>query len=201
MSAGLALRIPLHYDFASTLCYVAHRVMQRMADDLAELELELVWSPLDLTLLTGWRRGDEIEGVRRANALRVAGDLGVEVRVPNRWIDSRRLNAIAWALEGPAEAAWRERVWSAIYDEGRDPRNPGEVARLGQDLDLDVEKLAQPRELEALDLRTRLAIEAGVSAVPTFMLGEWPIGGIQEPRTMRSLLGRYARRSRAATSV
>ncbi len=197
-----ALRVPLHYDFASTLCYVAHRVMQRMGDDLAQLELELVWSPLDLTLLTGWRRGDAIQGVRRANALRVAGDLGVEVRVPDRWIDSRLPNAIALALEGrPAEAAWRERVWSAVYDEGRDPGDPGEVARLGQDLDLDVEKLAQPREREALELRTRLAIEAGVSAVPTFMLGEWPIAGIQEPRTMRSLLGRYARRRRAATSA
>ena len=55
------LRVPVYYDFASTLCYVAWRVMARMADDLTEIGIELVWRPIDLARLTGWERGAVVE--------------------------------------------------------------------------------------------------------------------------------------------
>ena len=193
------LRVPLYYDFASTLCYVAHRVLERMKGDLHELGVELVWSPLDLTQLTGWNRGDAVEGKRRENALRVARELKVDLRMPDHWIDSRPLHAVGLALEGtPAEVTWRERVFSAVYEEGRPADEPAELERLGRDLALDAPALNTRRQREALEVRTLLAAEAGVTGVPTFMLGEWPIGGIQEESTMRSLLGRYVARQRAS---
>ena len=62
------LEILVHYDFASSLCYIAHRVMVRMADEIEELGLDLVWRPLDLTRLTGWRRGDPMHDPARQRA-------------------------------------------------------------------------------------------------------------------------------------
>ena len=119
--------------------------------------------------------------------------------MPNRWIDSRGVNAVAVALAGqPGEPAWRERVWTAIYEEGRDPGDQAELLRLTRDLDLDAGPLSGRRALEALEVRTLLAKESGVTGVPTFMLGEWPVGGIHGDATMRSLLGRYVRRAREA---
>lgn len=197
------LRVPVHYDFASSLCYVAHRVMERMRDELDALELDLAWSPLDLTQLSGWRRGEEVTGVRRSNALRVASELAVTVRMPARWMDSRRALAVSLALEGDRarEAAWRERVWSAVFEEGRALDDPGELERVARDLSLDVgPALASKRRLDELHTRTLLAIDAGVTAVPTFMLGGFPLGGIQTEDTMRSLLGRWASRQRTASA-
>lgn len=191
------LRIPVHYDFASSLSYVAHRVMQRMAGELEALEIELEWTPVDLTRIAGWRRGDAIEGVRRDNALRVARELEVPVRMPSRWMDSRAAMAAALALEGTErEPTWRERVWSAVFEEGRLLDEPGELERLGRELDLDVAPLSDRRRLEALEVRTLEALEAEVTGVPAFVLNGWPLGGIQTEATMRSIFARFAARKR-----
>ncbi|MCG8589071.1 MAG: DsbA family protein [Proteobacteria bacterium] len=189
------LCVPVYYDFASSLCYVAHRVLERMAPTLAELQLALQWTPLDLTRITGWRRGAHVEGPRRANALRVARELQVSVRMPTAWLDSRASGALALRLEGdPRAVTWRERVFSAAFEEGRDIGDPEEHARLLRELEL------EPGDAEsgarALDEATRSAVEAGVTGVPTFLLGEWPFGGIQTDDTMRHVLTRYARKAR-----
>ena len=195
-----SVRIPVYYDFASSLCYVAHRVMQRMADDLEELGVELDWSPLDLTRITGWRRGDPILGPRRDNALRVARELEVPLKMPGHWMDSRPVLATAIALEGRPEAVtWRERVWTAVYDEGRDLDEPDLLERMARDLDLEPTELGNPRALETLELRTLEARDSEVTGVPAFMFNGWPIAGIQEEQTMRSMLSRFASRMREET--
>jgi 2-hydroxychromene-2-carboxylate isomerase len=188
-------RVPVYYDFASSLCHVAHRVMERIQPEIAALGIALEWRPVDLTRMTGWRRGDPVVGVRRENALRVAKELEVPLTMPERWMDSRRAGAVAIGLRGlPAESAWREAVFARVYEEGREVDEPGELERLAASADLDLRELASPRALERLEVETLLAIEAQVTGVPTFMFGEWPLGGIQEEATMRSLFGRYARR-------
>ena len=186
-------RVVIHYDFASSLCYVAHRVMERMGPVLVELGLELRWRPLDLTMLSHWRRGDEMSDLARSNTARVARELDVPLRIPGRWMDSRAAMAVALRLGGSErEPTWRERVWSAVYDEGLDLDEERTAERLAQELDLDLDSLLDARALEAVEVETLLATEANVSGVPTFMLGEWPLGGIQDEQTMRSVFRRYA---------
>ena len=46
--------IRLYYDFASTLCYVAHRVLTEVEGRIAEAGVELEWCPLDLTMIVPW---------------------------------------------------------------------------------------------------------------------------------------------------
>jgi predicted DsbA family dithiol-disulfide isomerase len=140
-----------------------------------------------------------VEGYRRENGLRVARDLGVRVRVPTRWIDSRAANAVALALAGtPREPAWRERVFSAIHEEGRSLDEPGALDPLARDLGLDVHALTGRSGFEALEAESERARAEQVTGVPTFMLGKWPIGGIQEESVMISLLGRWAAKRRRA---
>lgn len=191
------LRARVYYDFASTICYVGLRVMERLADDLEALALDLEWTPVDLVGLTGWPRGARVAGVRRENALRVARELGVAVRMPASWMDSRRAGAVALALAGtPREPAWRERVFAGVYQEGRSLDEPGVLEGFARDLGLDLEPLARPAALEGLAELTREARASEVSGVPTFMLGPWPFGGIQSEPTMRSILSRWAARQR-----
>jgi 2-hydroxychromene-2-carboxylate isomerase len=188
--------VPVHYDFASTICYVAHCVMQRV--DLAEIGVELVWEPLDLGFMMGWKAGSPVEGPRRANALRVARELDVELHMPGAWLDSKPALAVALALQGtPQEAAWRERVWSSAYQEMRDPGDPDELERLCCDLGVEASPARDEAVLDRLARRTRAAAEDAVTGLPAFMLAGLPIGGIQEPGTMQRMLGRYAERQRA----
>ncbi|MGH9886432.1 MAG: hypothetical protein ACREBE_12935, partial [bacterium] len=71
------LRARMYYDFASTLCYVAHRVFAELQPELDALGIELDWCPLDLAELLGWRRGVAVDEARFANAERVAAEFGV----------------------------------------------------------------------------------------------------------------------------
>jgi len=185
------LVLPVHYDFSSTICFVAHRVLERMGEDLDALGVVLDWRPIDLVAITGWRRGIVVDGPRRENALRVAEDLGVELRMPAVWLDSRPAHAVALAVGGSArEAAWRERVWSAVFEEGRDIGAEGEVEWLAADLALDPSILGDIHDFGRLDTMTEAAREAEVIGVPTFHVG-FPLGGIQEPDTMRLLFQRW----------
>jgi predicted DsbA family dithiol-disulfide isomerase len=191
------LQVRVYYDFASTLCYVGYRVMARMQVELDALALDLTWTPLDLVGITGWPRGAAVDGPRRENALRVAQELGVAVKMPARWLDSRRAGAVALALAGtPREVAWRERVFSGVFEEGRPLDEPGALDDFARDLGLDLASVDVAAASEALGERTREARAAEVTSVPTFMLGRWPFGGIQEERTMRSLLTRWAEKQR-----
>ena len=193
----MSLRVPVHYDVASTLCYVAHRTLPRLAETLHELEIELVWQPLDLARLLGWRRGGPIEGHRRQNALAVAEEFGVALRMPSHWLVSRRAMAFGLAQRNPAVAAsWRERVFSAVFEEGRSIDRDDELARLARELGLTLDPAAIDAGLDELARLTEQARDAEVTGVPTFQLGAWPLGGIQSDETMRSILGRWADRQR-----
>jgi 2-hydroxychromene-2-carboxylate isomerase len=189
------LRVPLYYDFASTICYVAHRVLGRLEEPIAELGIELEWRPLDLSGIVRRPRGLPLPEAARANAERVARELGVPVRVPPRWLDSRPAAAAALAIDDAARGAtWRERIFTAAFEEGLDIGADAAVSGWLDALGFAVPSASMERGLADLDAETERAREAQISGVPTMMLGEWPIGGIQDERTTLHLLGRYARR-------
>jgi predicted DsbA family dithiol-disulfide isomerase len=199
------LKIPIHYDFASSLCYVTHRVIERVTPRFRGCDdtppVEFTWSPLDLAGLLNWKRGATVDASRMTNVERVVRELEVPTRVPETWLDSRKAMAAAISLSDPArEAAWRERVFTAIFEEGRSCDAAGEVESWGADLGLEFSDAALETGLEELERRTRAAADLMVTGVPTFMLAEWPMGGIQDDETMVSLIKRFARRRRERTA-
>jgi predicted DsbA family dithiol-disulfide isomerase len=195
--------VTVYYDFASSLCYVGHRVMGRLAPFLEELRCELCWVPVDLAGMMRWQRGAKVPPDRVMHVERVAEALRVPLRVPGRWLDSRDIAAAALVLASRdaasgehREASWRERAWTAIYEEGRGCTDRDALALMADDLEIELPSSELEEALEELDLRTGEAVDAMVTGVPTFMLGPWPFGGIQEDETMRSILQRFADRQR-----
>lgn len=189
------LAVPVYFDFASTLSYAAHRVLGRLAPRLADMGMRCVWRPIDLSRLTGWQRGAPLDASRRRFAAAVAESLAGPIRVPPVWLDSRRASEILLALEPDEDtaAAWRERVWSGIFEQAQDPGDEHVVACWARDLG--IEAIAQQAPRGALDPATDAARAVGVVAVPTLLLGTWPMAGIQEDRTMLALLTRFAARA------
>jgi predicted DsbA family dithiol-disulfide isomerase len=198
-----ALRVRVHYDFASSLCYVTHRVMERMRPTLDELGIALEWAALDLARLTGpYQPGVEIPELRRLNAVRVAAELGVPVHVPRVWSDSRPVNGAAYLAERAGRGAtWRERVFTLLFEEQRPAPDLDETVGLAAELGFSLSVRDVERAQQELEVKTELAREEGVSGVPTFMLGSWPFGGIQSEETMRHVLARYASKARSGELV
>jgi predicted DsbA family dithiol-disulfide isomerase len=197
--APAVLAVRVHYDFASSLCYVAHRVMQRMGGTLAEIGIALAWTPVDLGRLLGpYQAGAEVPAPRRENAQRVAAELGVALRVPRVWPDSSGVNAAAYAAERAGRGAtWRERVFTALFEESRLAPSDDEVLALAREIALPLAERDLARGRRELEVKTELAREEQVTGVPTFMLGTWPFGGIQSEDTMKRVLERFAQRTRA----
>ncbi len=191
------LEVPVHFDFASSICYVAYRATQRLEKHLRELEIALHWTPVDLTQITAVRRGATMKADAQANARRVAEELAVEVQLPESWIDSRMANATAIALEGSGnEAALLEKVFASHFEGGAALEDGEALAGLLAELGASLSPEQLDEALEELSQRTRQAQVDLVTGVPTFMLGSWAFGGIQSDETMRLVFERYASRAR-----
>ncbi|MDJ0787796.1 MAG: DsbA family protein [Myxococcota bacterium] len=191
------LRVPVHYDFASTLCHVAHHVMERMQPLLDRNGLELYWTPLDLSRIVGYRRGGAVPEARRAEMREIARQLDVDMDVPAVWHDSRALAAAAIAAEAAGrEVAFRHRGFVALFEEHRSLESDASVIELARDVGLELDGDALGAGRRELEERTLSAHRAEVSGVPTFMLGSWPFGGIQTEDTMARVLERFAQRAR-----
>lgn len=191
------LEVRVWYDFASTLCFVAHRHFQRLQPELDALDLALRWQPLDLAWLVGWRRGAAVPEERRENARRVADELDVRARVPRLWLDSRAVNAAAlWLGHGPRAESFRERVFSAVFEEGLPCDREGACERWLDELGIVAPEPELADARERLVEQTRGAALAQVTAVPTLMLDQFPFGGVQSEHTTLSMLRRWSHRKR-----
>jgi predicted DsbA family dithiol-disulfide isomerase len=194
LTAPLTVRV--YYDFASTLCYVAHRRLRALRPRIGDLGVELEFCPIELSRLLGYRPGAIVDESRRSNAARVAAELDVPVRVPRVWPDVRLLSAAAVLAEPTGRGpSWRERAFTAVFEEGIVAVDAETTLRLAREISLDLTEAALDEATETLAGACENAREEGVSGVPTFMLGRWPFAGIQSDDTMLAVLERFARKT------
>ncbi len=196
------LEVFVYYDFASSLSYVAHRVLARIDEPLAAERVDLRWKAIDLTGVGNFQRGRLLDPARRQSLLRVAAALDVKLAPPERWPDSRLAGEVAVLLDEridrghdpKLERKWREAAFAACYEQR------SEIADLLEDFGRRVpfplgaaDDLAAGRRLAEV---TRSAVAAGVEGVPTLMLDVFPLCGIHDEETMLGMIRRYARRRR-----
>jgi predicted DsbA family dithiol-disulfide isomerase len=205
MAKPSPVRVPVFYDFSSTICYFTHRVLGRLRPELDALGIELDWSPIDLVRITAWRRGEPFGTERTRNLERLSRELGVPVAMPTHWMDSRAAMTVAAGLTGARDgdqARWRDAVWTWVYHDARSLDEPGALHAIASRAAVDVGAAGAPGApaFEEIERRTAIAHAAGVRGVPTFLLDAWPVGiGIQEPETMLDFLRRFAAKKPATT--
>jgi predicted DsbA family dithiol-disulfide isomerase len=186
--------VPIYYDYASSLCYVAKKVMEQLQGKLA---IELLWKGVQISRRhQGWKNGEMIGDEARGKIFRVARETGVELRVPERWLDS------SYALEGAEFAReqgkfqdYHDAVFAAIFEEGKDVGDLRTLLAVVESMGLPAGNLEQKLTTGAFTARVKEseaeADRFGVVGYPTFLLGEFPLVGIQPAETMRLLLQRY----------
>ncbi len=201
-STAPPVRIRLYYDFASTLCYVAHRVLTSVETEVAELGVEIEWCPIDLTEAVPWDRGDSFADEVRTSVRNTALTLGVDVEMPDPWLDSRPASQIALKTGSLAsEAQWRAAVFRSIFEHGEHLLSD-DLLDLAREL-IGEDNFAQAfGDVEAsgpfpiVEQNTEDAMALGVNGVPTLLLDDWLLGGVFDGESMLSILAQLAEQYR-----
>lgn len=186
--------VPIYYDYASSLCYIAKKVMEQLQGKLA---VELLWKGVQISRRhQSWKNGEMLGDEARGKIFRVARETGVELCVPERWLDSAyALEAAEFAREHGRFHDYHDAIFTAVFAEGRDVASLPILLELAESIGLPVGKLEQALRTEAFTARVKAseaeAAAFGVVGYPTFLLGEFPLIGIQPAETMRLLIQRY----------
>jgi predicted DsbA family dithiol-disulfide isomerase len=186
--------VPIYFDYASTLCYVAWRIVN-------ELRLELDFDPLWKGIPIRWRNhgsrpGQSLGVVERAKIATVIAETGVQVSPPECWIDSEAalMGSELARLAGVFEP-FHDRVFRGAFELGIDISDPERLAEIAGAAGMGREAFRQgiQRRSTASYLIENKSEADRFSALgyPTFMLGEFPLIGIQPKETMRLLLVRF----------
>ena len=191
--------IPIYYDFASSLCYVAKKVMEQLDD---QLDIELLWKGVQIARRhEGWKNGEMIGDEAKGKIFRVAREAGVELRVPDCWMDSSAaLEGAEFAKDQGRFAEYHHTLFTAVFEEGMDISDRSILLELATGIGLSASDLEQALQASTFAERVKEteaeATTFGIVGYPTFMLGEFPLIGIQPAETMRLMIQRYIEKSR-----
>jgi hypothetical protein len=150
-----------------------------------------------------WDRGDSFRPDIRSAVRNTGLALGIDVEMPDPWLDSRPASQVALALRtAEDEARWRDRVFTTFFDR-KTPQLTPELLGLAREL-TGSPSIADPAQgFGSVEECTREAIALGVTGVPSFLLDNWLFGGVYDDELMVSILRQLSEQYResGATAV
>jgi predicted DsbA family dithiol-disulfide isomerase len=186
--------IPIYFDYASALCYVAWRIV-------GELRLQLDFEPLWKGVPIRWRSSSSAPGkalgpAERAKIATVMAETGVEVIPPERWIDSdAALMGSELARQAGVFDQFHDSVFRSAFELGLDISNLDQLAEIAARATMKADAFRQEIQgrvaVAQLRENQREADQFSALGYPTFLLGEFPLIGIQPKETMRLLFDRF----------
>ena len=202
----MALKLVMYSDFICPFCYLGFQVVRKLKP---EFDLEVEWRgfqihpewPAEGMPAAEWRTGMD-PAARRAAWERIgamADAVGLSMKAPALLTNSRlALEAALFAIAAGAGEPFEERVFRAYFTEGRNIGKMSVLGDLSAEVGLDRDELnlalESNRYSERLRETTHEAHERGVSGVPTFFVGQFPMVGAQSEEVMRMLLRRASER-------
>ena len=188
------LVIPIYFDYASTLCYVAWRIVRELE---AQMGFEALWKGVPIRLRDNRTRpGNALGPIERMKVMNVIAETGIQVVPPDRWIDSEAaLMGSELARDAMKFPQYHEGIFRAAFEDGRDISQVGVIAAVAEAAGLDHRRFEN--DLLARTTESRIAANReeadrfSALGYPTFILGDFPLTGIQPKETMRLLLQRF----------
>ena len=188
--------IPIYFDYASTLCYIAWRIVSELE---AEIGFESLWKGVPISIRDfKARAGLELGPRELQKVVMVAAETGIRVTPPKIWINSdAALMGAELARQANVFPAYHAAVFRGAFDEGLDISNRNVLADIAHRAGMDSARFLEDLQTERMAARIadnkREADEQAALGYPTFILGEFPLIGIQPKETMRMIIARYMR--------
>ena len=192
--------IPIYFDYASTLCYVAWRIVSQLE---RELGFTALWKGVPIALRNyRTRPGLPLGPLELGRIRNVAAETGIAVEPPARWLDTEKaLQGSELAREAGAFAAYHDAVFRAAFEQRADIGNldllSAIAARAGLDRAHFRDELERGRMAERIAANKAEADRFSALGYPSFILGDFPLTGIQPIESMRMLLARFLERRAA----
>jgi len=209
----MALKIEVFSDFICPFCYIGIEVIRRLRP---EFDFELEWRgfqihpdwPAEGMPAARFYGGSDGQAGRSSLWTRVqalADRYGVEMGPPSVVTNSRlALIAAEFAQETGRLEVFEKRVFRAYFGEGENIGQPAVLSRLAAESGIDPAQMEDAFKSPRYDLRLKnnalVANRRGVSGVPTFFFGEFPVVGAQSPDVMRRVLERATERMSAGAT-
>ncbi len=190
------IRIPIYFDYASTLCYIAWRIVSPLED---ELGFEALWKGVPIGTRDFRFKPGRVFGEReRQKVLMVAAETGIRVEPPPSWIDSMpALQGSEIARDAGILPAYHDAVFRAAFEQRADIADHKILEAIAERAGMDRLKFRAALESGAMTARLaenkREADEFSALGYPAFILGEFPMIGIQRTESMRLLFARFIR--------
>ena len=202
----MALKIVMFSDYICPFCYVGFETIRKLKP---EFDFQIEWRGFQIH--PDWpAAGIPVEKMRgpgdaesrqalwkRISAMAEA--TGFSMKPPTVLTNSRAaLAATEFARESGRDELLEERIYRAYFNEGENIGDAGVVARLAAEAGLDAGEVAEAIKSPKYEMRLKnnslAAHQRGVSGVPTFFIGEFPLVGAQNLDAMRAILKRASER-------
>lgn len=209
----MVLPIQVVSDVVCPWCYVGQRRLETALARRPHLEVAVRWLPfqLDPTLpVEGVDREQRVlrkfgsEAYAQAMYERVAQagrEEGIDFRFGRGGKVSNTLRAhrvIRWAGEAGVQNAVVTGLFEAFFGEGRDACQPEVLAEVGEAAGMDgreiLERLARGDDEEEVRREAEEIRTAGVTGVPFFLVGPFPVMGAQPAETLLQVIDRACER-------
>jgi predicted DsbA family dithiol-disulfide isomerase len=202
----MALKIVMFSDYICPFCYVGFETIRKLKP---EFDFQFEWRGFQIH--PDWPaegipadrvRGPGDEQSRQALWERLsamAEAVGFSMKPPTLLTNSRAaLAATEFARESGRDEALEERIYRAYFNDGENIGDAAVVARLAGEAGLDAAEVADAIKSPKYEMRLKnnslAAHNRGVSGVPTFFIGEYPLVGAQTVDAMRAILKRATER-------
>jgi predicted DsbA family dithiol-disulfide isomerase len=204
----MALKIAMFSDFICPFCYIGFQTMRKLKP---EFNLELEWRGFEIhpERPPGGVSTDRVYGppdseMRRVTWARIsslAQEAGLTMKSPDLLANSHAaLLAAEYARDAGASEAedFEERVYRAYFEQGANIADVELLKKLADEAGLDPQAAAEATCSPKYELRLKnnalVAHSRGVSGVPTFFIGDFPLIGAQSEQAMRMLVARAVER-------
>src|SRR5215469_567892 len=130
------IQVPIFFDYASTLCYIAWRIVGELE---RELDFAALWKGVPIAIRDHRARPGRIVNDReRQKVLMVAAETGVSVAMPPAWLDSMgALEGSEIAREAGVFRAYHDAIFRAAFEARRDIGNHAVLAEVALQAGLD----------------------------------------------------------------
>ena len=198
----MSTKVTVFSDFVCPFCYIGLATLHKLKN---EFDLEIQWRgfqihpewPAEGMPTERYYRtvGEERRKAAWQMIQTLATEAGIEMRPPSVLANSSlALQAQEFAIEHQRGDAFEERVFRAYFHDGANIGDLGAVRELAADAGLDAgqldEALAENRYAMRLKNTALVANQHGISGVPTFIIGGYPMVGAQSIDAMRQMLQR-----------
>lgn len=193
----MSIKIKVYSDYVCPFCLLAKTPLQSAIEGQ---DVEIEWMPFELRpypnptlrpedsyLPTAWNR----------SVYPMAKELGVEIQLPT--VSPQPYTALAFegyqyvkACSPEMATAYNDRVLRAFFQESQDIGNIEVLTQLAEEIGLETSEfrrsLVEHRYRTTHEAALRHAYDLGIRSVPTFVIGNQILSGVQSAETLREAI-------------